>query len=499
MNLHEATELEDEPARLVLAGDCADPTILRHEGNYFLTGTPIAYRPGFILWHSKDLRSWSPVGNALAKAGGDIWAAELAEHDVCFFLYYFELPDKLVVIHAKTPEGPWSAPHTLLAPTDLIDPGHVVAADGSRHLHLAKGFVAPLAADGLSLIGPPRQVLQPWKIPSQWRIEAVALEGPKLVWREGWCYMLFAMGGTAGPSTSHMILVARSRNGVDGWCVDPAGPLLRTTRRSEQWWSRGHGTLFRGPEDEWFVIYHAYRAGARTLGRQPLVERIGWTNDGWPRRSMLPPWRDNTRCGSQAANDDFQSPVLAPQWQSFAQSPTRIARCRSGSLHLDASEPGTFLGITAGVEKYFCEIEIAECPLGVMAGLCLFYSPEVYHGLIVREGKLYKEIAANHAPHRRLLEQVSLPLRLRVVNVSDEVDFYWRSPDETQWTKCFFSSELSGFNTNVFGRFLFLRPGLVARGEGQAVFSKFKYELFAKPESAQWMTLPQTPRDVQNP
>ena len=58
--------------------------------------------------------------------------------------------------------------------------------------------------------------------------------------------MISAVGGTAGPPTSHMVIVARSRSIHGPWENCPHNPIVRTVDPEERWWSRGHATMFEG-------------------------------------------------------------------------------------------------------------------------------------------------------------------------------------------------------------------------------------------------------------
>jgi xylan 1,4-beta-xylosidase len=94
-------------------------------------------------------------------------------------------------------------------------------------------------------------------------------------------YLVTAVGGTAGPPTGHMVIAARSKSIHGPWEHCPHNPIVRTTSAAEPWWSRGHASLVEGPGGDWWMIYHAYENGFRTLGRQALLEPIEWTDDGW--------------------------------------------------------------------------------------------------------------------------------------------------------------------------------------------------------------------------
>ena len=93
--------------------------------------------------------------------------------------------------------------------------------------------------------------------------------------------MVTAVGGTAGPPTGHMVIAARSKSIHGPWENCPHNPLVRTTDAREKWWSRGHATLVEGPKGDWWSVYHGYENSYWTLGRQTLLDRISWTDDGW--------------------------------------------------------------------------------------------------------------------------------------------------------------------------------------------------------------------------
>jgi xylan 1,4-beta-xylosidase len=70
-------------------------------------------------------------------------------------------------------------------------------------------------------------------------VENFAPEGPKLLRRGAWFYLVTAIGGTAGPVTGHMVIAARSKSIHGPWEHCPHNPLVRTVSTAEPWWSRG--------------------------------------------------------------------------------------------------------------------------------------------------------------------------------------------------------------------------------------------------------------------
>ena len=146
-----------------------------------------------------------------------------------------------------------------------------------------------MSDDGLSVTGPSKKIYDGWKYPADWVVETFAQEGPKILRRGDYYYMVLAEGGTAGPPTGHMIVAARSKTIEGPWENSPYNPILRTQSKDERWWSKGHGTLVEDRAGKWWMVYHAYENGFYTLGRQTLLEPIEWTADGWFRMAGADP------------------------------------------------------------------------------------------------------------------------------------------------------------------------------------------------------------------
>ena len=113
----------------IMAGDHPDPSILKDGADYYMTFSTFDSYPGLVIWHSRDLVNWRPIGPALRKNIGSVWAPELCKHGGRFYLYIpTKGPNTSWVIWADRIEGPWSEPIDLKLP-DHIDPGHAVGAN----------------------------------------------------------------------------------------------------------------------------------------------------------------------------------------------------------------------------------------------------------------------------------------------------------------------------------------------------------------------------------
>lgn len=461
----------------LFAGDYADPTILRVGGDFYMTHSSYSYAPGLVVWHSRDLVNWKPISRALAETHGEVWAPDLVEHGGRYFIYF--PMGTIHVVHAEHPRGPWSAPIDLKISD--IDPGHVVGPDGKRYLYTAGGHVVELSADGLSAAGKLTKVYEGWPFPQEWKTEGFWLESPKLTKRGAYYYLVCAEGGTAGPPTSHMAVVARSKSPLGPWENSPINPLIHTYSADEDWWSVGHGTLVSTPDDRWYFVYHGYRKGFQTLGRHTLMEPIEWTSEGWPRAPR------GTRRGEPIPapmgvaqrpmidlSDGFKEPVLRSTWGAWKETDMRRYVPGGGVLKVrakgDAYAESSPLTVMARDESYAVQV-VAEVEGGGRAALGLEYNPQVAAFLELRCGGLDV-----HGPNERLatLAWSKNKAWLRIVNRENRLEFL-SSEDGKRW-QSLAVFDASGFSHNEQrGGFQAARPALAAFGGDGSRFRDFRY------------------------
>ncbi|RXK56326.1 xylosidase [Oleiharenicola lentus] len=467
----------------ILAGHWHDPTVLRVNADYYMTHCEHDSR-GPIIWHSRDLVNWRPLVRIESLAGlGNIWATDFIHHDGTYYLYApLMLPNgpdgrlrfSNYVVTAKHPQGPWSQP------VDLgfggIDPGHVVDRDGRRYIYVNEGKVVPLSPDGLRATGELTKVYDGWPIPKDWVVECECLESPKLFWRGEYCYMVSAMGGTAGPSTSHLIVVARARSALGPWENSPHNPMLRTSRRDEPWWSQGHGTLIDATDGSWWVMYHAIQNGRRSLGRNTLLLPVTWTDDGWPvipeginpQDTLRKPPGENVGHG-MALSDDFASSDVGIQWDPLEPVPDFASRYVSGGGLLRMQAKGVSVAdaarLTVLPANRSFEVQVClEVPTGAEAGLTILSGDTAGPGLALHgDGKLYHPRRGKpQAPGNFAGQRVWLKIR----NLDHDVSLY-HSTDGRNWEKFAWGASLSSEAT--------ARVALYAFGEGEARFHSFRY------------------------
>ena len=389
-----------------------------------------------------------------------------------------------MVIHADAIRGPWSDPIDLKIPGH-IDPGHVVGEDGKRYLFLNGGKRVRLSDDGLATDGPIEQAYELWHYPDDWVVEMYSPEGPKLLRRGRYFYLVAAVGGTSGPPTGHMVVVSRSESIHGPWEQCPHNPIVRTTDARQHWWSRGHASLVEGPGGRWWMVYHGYENGYYNLGRQALLDPVEWTEDGWFRAlggdlSQPIPKPEGGR-SSQAGlpfSDDFSTDRFGVHWSFHNPGPNERTRVRYEPKALVVSGKGAGpqdsspIGFNTGDHAYEISV-VLEPRQGAQGGLLLFYNEKGFVGFGFDGRQI---LTFNYGQeHSWLRIPVTADrLHLRLANDRHIVTTHYSADGET-WKRHPWRYEVSGYHHNVFGGFLSLRPSLYAAGEGEVRYTDFRY------------------------
>ena len=457
---------------VILTGDFPDPTVVRDGDTYYMTHSSFNRVPGLLIWRSNDLYNWLPLTHALRRHIGNVWAPDLIKHGDLFYLY-FPAGGTNWVTTAASPEGPWSDPIDL--EVGGIDPGHVAGSDGRRYLHLNGGRAVELAFDGLAVLGERRKVYDGWDYPNEWVTECFCLESPKLLKHNGLYYLTSAQGGTAGPATSHMVVSARSKSPLGPWENSPHNPIVRTWSRREPWWSKGHGTVLEGPDGQWYIVYHGYEHGYRTMGRQTLIEGIEWTDDGWYDISSPDGQEFKARSvrNYRLQSDDFEDPELSTQWHFDGIDSTDEYSIASGAVSFEAA--GDRLRVfhaLASDHNYEAEVSI-DIDGSPEVGFVLYYGQEAFAGIGLLDGQ-----AVLIKDGRPLLRDAAPCVDCRHLKIrmfEHDVAVY-SSADGSNWTQHPRGLEVSGFQTNNLGGFSSVKLGVYARGSGSVRVEDFRYQ-----------------------
>lgn len=467
----------------ILGGDYPDPTILRDGDDYYMTHSAFDYQPGLTVFHSKDLVNWTPVSYALKEYLGSVWAPDISKYKDKYYIYFtVAFPDrrKNFVTYASSPEGPWSDPIDLKIGN--IDPCHVVGEDGSRWLFMSAGKRVRLTDDGLAIVsGTEEVVYKGWEYPEDWVTEGFCLEGPKIKKLGEYYYYLNAEGGTAGPPTSHMITVARSKSLNGPWENSPYNPLVHTYNKADRWWSKGHGSIIDTPSGKLMVVYHSYENGFYNLGRQTLMEPVYLTEDGWLKRyedvdiekPIKAPLAIADNKSDRLANlDKFRLGYEWKFYKSFDASRISVDKNRlslkAKGVDVASSAPIMFV---AGLHAYEVEAEI-ELYGDVTAGIVLYYNSDFFMGTGFNKNVRTRYRKGDERRGGRHENATKMWLRIRNDNHIVTGSF---SYDGKKWERETWGMNISGYNHNTLYEFQSVLPGLFVYGNGKAEFSNFKF------------------------
>ena len=108
-------------------------------------------------------------------------------------------------------------------------------------------------------------------------------EGPHIFKKDGWYYLLTAVGGTG---RHHSITVARAADLWGPYEISPFDPLITSWEKDTKLKKSGHGNFVETPDGRWYMVHlcgrYLDRADVCPLGRETALQEISWI-DGWPR------------------------------------------------------------------------------------------------------------------------------------------------------------------------------------------------------------------------
>ncbi|WP_078856646.1 glycoside hydrolase family 43 protein [Streptomyces sp. NBRC 109706] len=466
----------------VLPGFHPDPSILRVGGDYYLATSTFEWHPGVQLHHSTDLSHWTPIGGALTgerqlpMAGnpdsGGVWAPCLSHADGRFHLVWSNVRSlggafkdvRNYVATAPHPTGPWSDPVEVHGTG--FDPSLFHDEDGRSWLlamrwdhrpgHDPFGGIVIQEWDraARSTVGPLRTL---WETGPLGRTE-----GPHLYRRDGWYYLMVAEGGTG---YEHAVTVARSRALTGPWESDPAGAMLTSYGTEATLQKAGHGSLVSTPTGEWYLAHLCARpltpGGRCVLGRETAIQRVAWTDDGWPRLAdggrqpheyvTVPAAEAGTGPAHDAPFvDDFTGPGLRPEWATLRIAPDPgwfSLTERPGALRLRGQESPASTHrqslVARRQQHHSCRAEVtvdyAPRTSQQMAGLIHFYNTRLWHYLQLtgdeEHGRVLRLGVCDNGDYTEPADPVVLPgpgpVRLRLDVDGARGTFSWApAPDD---------------------------------------------------------------------
>jgi xylan 1,4-beta-xylosidase len=400
----------------VIPGFQPDPSVVRVLDDYYLVNSSFAFFPGIPIYHSRDLVNWEQLGNAfdrpsqfnlsglgIARA---IFAPTIRWHDGIFYIIGTCVECGFnFLISARDPAGPWSDP-VWLKSVDGVDPDLFIDSDGRAWIANNGPPAGIPAYEGHRAIWLQELDLKAQKMRGSRSVivnggvdfatHPIWIEGPHLLKKDDWYYLIAAEGGTAG---GHSEVVFRSKQTWGPYVPGPANPIL-TQRdldpaRPFPVAAAGHADFVRTQDGRWWSVFLAtrpYQDNLSNMGRETFLLPVKW-RDGWPQ--ILPPqtavpqtherprlprgaivdrshWRDTF--GSQQLSSDWEM-IRAPTetwYASGGESGALTIQARNASISGNANP--SFLGKRQRHHDAVIETEFRFIPErdGDRAGLIAF-------------------------------------------------------------------------------------------------------------------------------
>lgn len=281
----------------------ADPTILEHEGIYYLYGTDgDKSNWGFKVYRSMDLKDWEgPVGvhNGFALIKDEVfgnkgfWAPQVWHQDGTFYMAY-TADENIAIATSVSPMGPFTQGNKvpIVSAGRQIDPFVFKDIDGKKylyHVRLQEGnriFVAELTSDYRGIDSATLKECIHASLPWENTREASwsVAEGPTVFRLGPTYYMLYSANDFRNPHYAVGVAVADDVYGP--WKKVGDQSLLSVHNTS--WAGTGHGDAFR-VGDLWYYVCHTHFSAERVGPRRTAI--VPFTMEEDPEGGEVPVFR----------------------------------------------------------------------------------------------------------------------------------------------------------------------------------------------------------------
>ncbi len=471
----------------ILTGFYPDPGNTRVGEDYYLVTSTFAYFPGIPVFRSRDLVNWTQIGNAIDRPdqldfgtlglSRGVFAPTIEHHDGRFYILNTCVDcGGNFFITATDPAGPWSNPVWLPELEGGIDPSLFFDAEGQGWI-LNNGppegepqydghraiWIQRFDAMAQKTFGP-RTVLVNGGV--DFSTKPIWIEGPNLIHRNGWYYLVCAEGGTA---EGHSQVVLRSRKPDGPYVAYEGNPILTQkglpADRPRPVTSAGHADLVQTPDGDWWATFLAvrpYGPDQYNTGRETFLMPVDWSGE-WPRitspgevlpevatRPDLPPQAGvPPMTGRFKVEESFDGP-LPPSWMMMRNPRETWFDLSStpGSLTLQAravdlgdNANPSFLARRQQHQNASAETVVEFSPVrdGDRAGLAALQSDDFWYFLAVAraDGRNRLELRRRAGPQEAadgvLIAEAHLtatgPVRLKAVARGPAYDFLYDAGD----------------------------------------------------------------------
>lgn len=472
------TSAADRIVNPVLPGFHSDPSVCRgHDGRFHLAVSSLQFFPGLPLFVSDDLVNWTSEGYAFTDPNDmpmfdrrdvtGLFAPTYRYQGGQYHLIVTNNGDRpdgrrdgVLYGTAERPNGPWSFRRVDVPggdpSIDFIDGEWRYTATTGREI--VSGVFDPSAG---ALTTPAKTI---WS-----GTGGVWPEGPHLLRKGDWYYLLLAEGGTG---YGHKCVIARSRS-VDGpYEACPHNPLLTHACPSGQdnaFQGVGHGDFISDGSGAWWYVCHAFRrqnGKHHLIGRETMLAGVEWTDGGWPRINGGRPLSDGefneTRLPARA-----RTHIRNPDLRHYAFSGDRVRLTASENGLSDFGSP-TFVGTRQTAIRQSFAAVLAAADGDVSAGVVAYMNRPAHYALVVKREGGRRTVCLRSVLAGKTYVEKSIPvpegeLDLRIDASADEYRFSVGGTCVASGPARLISSETDDSYTGVI-------LGVFAEGRGEAEF-----------------------------
>ncbi|MCQ2143743.1 MAG: family 43 glycosylhydrolase [Bacteroidales bacterium] len=275
-----------------------DPTVQEGpDGAFYLSSTES--RGKVTVKRSTNLvdwEYWSDIFNGGNRPsfvdGGNVWAPDISRNGDSYVTYYSmstwggEWAAGIGRAVATEIDGVWTDLGKLFISTEIgvqnsIDP-FFIDDGGKKYLFWGSFhgiFCIELDGNGTDIAKDALPV----------QVAGTAYEGTYILKRDGY-YYLFASTGSccAGMRSTYQTVVGRSENLLGPYLDRDGRPMLENNHEvvitgSAAFAGPGHNSeIVTDDKGESWILYHSYWWLDPKGGRKLMLDKVGWTSDGWP-------------------------------------------------------------------------------------------------------------------------------------------------------------------------------------------------------------------------
>lgn len=496
----------------ILRGMYPDPSIVRVGDTYYLANSTFEYYPGITISKSTDLLNWTRLPSVAtsaqqadlrsSKSNEGIFAVCIRYYEGHFYVITTNFAEfKTFFIRGKLIDNDTIEWENQRTEVDImgIDPD-IYFEEGRMYIQFT-GYIDDRGTKAIQQVEIEAATCNILRGPEilTYGTGGRDVEGPHIIKKNGWYYLLIAEGGTG---VGHMITMMRSRT-LWGPYAEEAGinPLFTNRDRAEQPLQNiGHADLFQDTAGNWWLTCLGTRPASvgftqiTNIGRETLLYPVIWDGE-WPQiYKGIPEVIVDLAAFPQHANslpneqglpdftDLFITPELHPEWVSLRNQPDftvgeGILQLRGKDVLLSDLACPAFIGLrqTEHHEQFQVELDQEQTTVenGKIGIACLISADHYAALLIEKNGEGYQVTRQQKVADIELTEVIGqlahLPEKLTITHSAGDKTFVAEANNQklsfTTAALHFSNEAIAALNTGDM-------QGIYALGEADLVIRK---------------------------